>query len=136
LTHKNAAVVLQAADAANRRDPDAFLACVADDVEWEVSGEGLPGLRSVYRGQAGVREWFEAVVLELWADSQFEREEIVEAPDGRVLIGALFTTRGQASGVETQRRFWQVFRLREGLITGRKGFIDRVEALEAAGLQE
>jgi ketosteroid isomerase-like protein len=136
LSRENAEVVMRQADAVNRQDLDGFLACLAGDVEWEEDPAGFPGLRSVYRGPAEVREWFEDVVLELWADPRFEREEIEQLPDGRVFVGGVFVTRGQGSGVETKLRFWQVFQFREGQIARRRVFLDRADALGAAGLAE
>jgi ketosteroid isomerase-like protein len=52
MSEENVEVVRQGADAMNRRDPDAFLACLHPDVQWEESGDVLPGLRGVYRGRA------------------------------------------------------------------------------------
>ena len=44
-------------DALNRRDPDAFIACVHPDVVWETIG--MPEVQGIHRGRAQVREWFE-----------------------------------------------------------------------------
>jgi len=46
------------------------------------------------------------------------------------------TARGKGSGVETQVRGWQVCWFADGMITRRKIFLDRDEALQAAGLRE
>jgi ketosteroid isomerase-like protein len=35
-------------DAVNRRDTDAFVACLSPDVEWEENGD-VPGARVIYR---------------------------------------------------------------------------------------
>jgi hypothetical protein len=63
-------------------------------------------------------------------------EEIIEAGDDRVVVGALLTTRGKGSGVETQVRGWNVVWITNGKTTRRQVFLDRDEALEAAGLGE
>ena len=55
MSEENVEVVRQAVAAANRGDPDAFIACLRSDVEWEESGDVLPGLRGVHRGWADVQ---------------------------------------------------------------------------------
>jgi ketosteroid isomerase-like protein len=137
MSQQNVEVVLQGVDAANRRDPDAFMACLHPDVEWEESGDPFPGLRGIYRGRAEARKWFEEAVVELWERLHNEVEEITEASDDRVFLGILIRARGRASGVETELRAWQVFWLTDGKIARRQGpFWARNEALEAAGLSD
>ena len=136
MSRENIEVVLKAVDAANRRDPDAFVACLHPEVEWEESGDVFPGLRGIHRGWAGVRKWFQEAVLELWENLHVEVEEITDVRDGCVFLELVLTTRGRASGVETQLRYWQVLWLAGGKITRRQVFWTRDEALEAAGIQE
>jgi ketosteroid isomerase-like protein len=133
LPQNHVELVLRQADATNRRDLDGFLACVAEDVEWEETAAGFPGLRAVYHGRSELREWFTEVVLGVWEDVHFEREEIARLEGGQVLIGGVLSARGQLSGVETQLRFWQLFSFATGLITRRQVFLgSREEALAAA----
>jgi hypothetical protein len=58
------------------------------------------------------------------------------APDGRVLYGSMQVARGKTSGGETQMRIRQVFWLLEKKVVRRQLFLDRSEALIAAGLEE
>ena len=44
--------------------------------------------------------------------------------------------RGQASGVEVDTRFYEVYTLREGKVSRVDEYIERAEALEAVGLSE
>jgi ketosteroid isomerase-like protein len=133
MSRKNIEVALQAVDAANRRDPDAFVACLSPDVEWEENGD-VPGARVIYRGRAEVREWFEEVLAAPWERFHIEVEEITEASGGAVFSGLLITARGRGSGVETELRFWTASWLAGGMVTRRRVFWTREEALEAAGL--
>jgi ketosteroid isomerase-like protein len=135
MSEENVEIVRDAVDAINRRDPDAFIACLHPDVEWEDT-EGFAGLRSVSRGRAEMREWFETAFLELWERFHVEVEEVTEANDGRVFLGFLLTARGRGSGVDTEARAWNVFWLVDYKIARRRLFADRDEALEAAGLRE
>ena len=133
----NKDVVREAVDATNRRDLDAFKACLHRDVEWEESADAFPGLRGTYRGRGEVEKWSERASQELWKDLHLEVEELTETSDGRILLGTLITARGTASGVKTEQRAWQIFWCADGMIIRRHGpFWTREEALEAAGLSE
>jgi ketosteroid isomerase-like protein len=134
MSQENVEIVREATDAFNRQDPDALIACLRHDVEWEAQS-GFPGIPGVYRGWAEVREWFEDF-LEVWESFHAEVAEITELGDGRVFVEFLVTTRGVSSGVETQLRVWLVFSFAGGKIARRHAFGTRDEALEAAGLSE
>ena len=136
MSQENVEVVMRLTDAMNRRDRDSFAACCSPDVDWEENTSAFFGLRPHYRGLEALREWFEEAVVENWETAHFETEENVEGPGGRVLTGGLLTARGKGSGVETRRRFWFVVWVKNGKITRRQVFLDRKEALEAAGLSE
>jgi ketosteroid isomerase-like protein len=135
MSRENVEIILRGVDAANRRDVEAFVADVSPDVEWEDSIFFTEGSRT-YRGIAELREWFNQVVIEPWASLRIEIEEITETSDDRVLFGMLLTARGKDSGVDTQQRAWSVQWFAGGKVTRRQVFLDRAEALEAAGLPE
>ena len=126
--------VLQAVEAFNRRDADAFVALASPDVEWE-DAIFWSGVARTYRGRDGLREWFKQVV-EPWERIRVEVEEITEATDNRVFVGLYLTARGKGSGVETELRAWQVNRFADGKTARRHVFLERADALEAAGLSE
>ena len=134
MSHENSKIALQLIEATNRRDADALVALVSRDVEWEDSVFWSEPAR-VYRGRAEVRGWFNKI-MEPWESFHIEVEEITEAADDRVSMGGLLTTRGKGSGVETEVRGWFVLWIADGKITRRQVFLDRDEALEAAGLRE
>ncbi len=134
MPEKNVEVAQQHIEAYNRGDIDAFVALVSPDVDWEDSVFWSEPAR-VYRGRAEVRGWFNKV-MEPWESFHIEVEEITEAVDDRVFVGGLLTTRGKGSGVETGVRGCFVLWIADGKITRRQAFLDRNEALEAAGLSE
>ena len=127
-------LIRQGVEAINRRDADSFVALASPDVEWEDSIFWSEGVRT-YRGRAELREWFKRVFVEPWESLLMEVTEITEADD-RVLTGSILTARGKDSGVETVLRFWQVVWLADGKATRRQIFLERAEALEAAGMAE
>ncbi len=135
MSEENVEIILRGVEAANRRDADAFVADLSPDVEWENSIFWSEGSRT-YRGIGELREWFNQVVIEPWETLRIEIEEITEAPDDRVFFGMLLTARGKDSGVDTRQHAWSVQWFAGGKVTRRKVFLDRAEALEAAGIQE
>jgi ketosteroid isomerase-like protein len=135
MSRGNAEVIVQAVEAVNRQDAEAFVATASTDIEWEDSVFWSEGSR-IYRGRAELREWFNHVILEPWESLHCEVTEITEAADDRVFYGLLLTARGKGSGVETQQRFWSVNWFADGKVTRREVFRDRAEALDAAGLEE
>jgi ketosteroid isomerase-like protein len=119
-------------EAVNRRDLDAFLALVRPDVEWDDS-EGWPGIRGIYRGHDGVRDWWERF-LEVWESVEVVVEEAREGPDGRVLLQVSGAFRGGASGVQTEVRAWELLSVVDGRLARRQLSWTREEGLAAAGL--
>jgi ketosteroid isomerase-like protein len=134
MSQENVEIARESSEAFNRREIDAFLASLHPDVEWDDTS-GFPGLQGVYRGRAGVRSWWEAF-FEAWESLHVEVEQTTEGSDGRVLLQMLVTGRGRASGVETELRAWILLWIVDGKITKRQVFLNRDEALEAAGLSE
>jgi ketosteroid isomerase-like protein len=97
MSEENVETVLKAVDAANRADAEAFEECLHPEVEWEESGDPLPGLRGVYHGPSAVRGWFEEAFLEVWESLHLKVDAITTAGD-RVLLGFTGTARGRESG--------------------------------------
>jgi ketosteroid isomerase-like protein len=77
--------------------------------------------------------------MERWASAFNELtvtvEEIIDAGD-RVVVVTHHEGRGRESGVEVDTRFYEVYSLRDGKVSRVDEYIDRAEALEAAGLSE
>jgi ketosteroid isomerase-like protein len=134
MSQENVELVRRATKAFNRRDLDAFVAFGSPDVVWEENPE-LPGLREIYHGQSGVREWM-VDIFEVFRSSRVELDEITELSGGRVFTEAVLIASGQGSGVPLEFRFWQVLQWAEGKCARRQVFWNRDEALEAAGLRE
>ena len=134
MSQENLRIIHEHIAAFNRGDVEALIATVSFDVEWEdaMFGSEVP---QVYWGRDAVRAWFQRV-LEPWESIHGEPDEIREASDGRVLVGGVLTVRGKESHAEVRQRGWFVFWVASDTITKRCVFLDRDEALEAAGLSE
>ena len=102
------------------------------------SGERAPdtdtGSRGRFRGRAEVRQFFEAI-LNTWETVTVDLEEVIEGAGGRVLGVEQWRTRGR-EGIEVGTKIFDLYTFRNGLIVRGDGFLDKAEALQAAGLSE
>jgi ketosteroid isomerase-like protein len=71
-----------------------------------------------------------------WDYHRVEAEQVIDAPDGRVLVTARLTVRGRRSGAEIDHKGAGVYEITEGKISAITAYLDRAEALEAVGLRE
>jgi len=103
-----------------------------DDFEY-VTSPNVPDAGS-YRGEAA-RRWLRGWV-ESFEGHTIEATEILDAPGDKVLV-AVFQ-RGHPRGSQTtlEGRWWQVVTVRGGELARAETFLERAQALEAAGLRE
>ena len=125
-------LVRQALEALERRDRTTWLAVHGDDFE-------LVPIRDF--PEAGVRGPEAAWDFNLEAFEAFERvpiddAELVDAGADKVLAHPQYDVRGRGSGANVEFDYWLVFTVRQGKILRTQWFEDRVDALEAAGLEE
>ena len=71
---------------------------------------------------------------EEWSAIRWEVDEYIDVDESRVVTLHKVIATGRASGVETVRELGAVIEIREGLVTRQWIYLDRNEALEAAGL--
>ena len=109
---------------------------LAEDFEWVMPRAGALGLPPSYRGREEFREF-----MQTWTQDQFqgwsiELERLIDAAGDRVV--AFFHQRaiGRESGVPVELRMATLYELEGGCIVRMRHFLDRKEALEAAGLSE
>jgi ketosteroid isomerase-like protein len=135
MSRENVEAFERAIEAYNRRDIDAFLEPIDPEVELPGALQALlESEAKVYRGYEGVRQWVRDID-EALANIRLELPEIHDLGDRLVAIGRL-SARGQASGAETESPFGCVVEWKNGKATRVVSFLDRKEALEAAGLRE
>jgi ketosteroid isomerase-like protein len=128
----NVAAVCRYVDAFNRLDLDAATVGLDPEVELREWPEA-PGSQS-YRGVDGVRRAFDTW-FETWEWMTIEIEEIRPVGD-RVLFTLHQRAKGRTSAAEVEVRSHNVYTFRDGLVTLAELFIDRENALAAAGLTE
>ena len=132
MSQENVETYKRAVEATNRRDLDALVEELDPQVEWHSALVGLG--TAVYRGTEGVRELFRDAD-ETLEGMVFEVSEVRDLSDRVLALGRL-RARGHESGVETDVSFNQVVDFRNGKVLRLRSFLNREDALEAAGLSE
>jgi ketosteroid isomerase-like protein len=93
------------------------------------------GVNDIYRGHDGVRSYI-AQVYEAFEEYRTEVEDLLDAGD-KVITLAIEHARGRRSGARVEaRRTAHVWTMRENKAIRLDLYLDRAQALEAAGLRE
>ena len=133
MSEENVEVIRRGYEAFERGDLDAVVADFAPDVEYVAAGI-IPGRTGIYRGPEGYKD-FIAWLDEEFTDSHVQIDALIDAGDS-VVAGLTVSGQGRRSGIPGSFTFWQVWRLSNGKVVHGQGFVDKAEALEAAGLSE
>jgi hypothetical protein len=116
-----------------RGDLDLCLVRFAPDYHYDPPGEWLiPGMPSVYRGHAGLRQWA-ADLHEAWEFLDHTPLELVDA-GGAFAFLCHIRLRARASRIELDTRLGQVFWIERGLIVRESDFANWDEALRVLGV--
>ena len=135
MSGENVQLVRQSWDAWFRGDLDSLFADSWDrEVTWDMAHFREWPDRS-YQGTEGVRR-FLSEWLEVWTDYEVGVDEILVAPDGRVVTLAWQRGRGRESGLAMDMEWAQIATISDGKIIRVENYDDRSNALEAAGLSE
>ena len=135
MSEENVEAFKRGLEAGNRGDVDGLLDELHPEIEWHSALHALMGVeQTVFRGHAGVRKMI-GDLYETFDEVQIEMSEFRDLGDGLVAIGTT-RTRGKASGVETETPLAFVTEIRNGKTISIRAYLDRAEALDAAGLSE
>jgi ketosteroid isomerase-like protein len=128
MSEENLIVALRSFEAFQRRDLDAFLELMDEEIEIE---SRLVAIEGGYRGHEGVRRWW-SNFLDMLPDYT---AEIVELHDlGELTLGhARGVGHGASSEAPLFDSFWQPARWRDGKCTWWRNCPTEAEALEAIG---
>jgi ketosteroid isomerase-like protein len=130
MSEGNEEIVERAITAINERDIDGYLACCTEDIELE-----MPGVAGVYEGAHGIRRFF-ADIEDAGPDFRIHIERAEGVSGERILALLRVTFHGRASGLSIPAETGNVYEFEEGKIRRVRIFLDRAEALEAAGLSD
>ena len=118
--------------AANRRDFAVLLAGIAPEHEYRPSREIMPpDLGGPTRGHDGyLRMW--SYWLDAFEDIRYEPDEVIDFGN-RFLVTVRQVGHGSGSGVGLSQPVYQLLTIRGGRTVLQEDFVDRDEALHAAG---
>ena len=131
MSQENLELTRRVFDAFNRRDLDALLAVMDDDVEIVPRAVAMEGR---YHGHEGVLRWQQALfdVFPDWHAEPLEVRDFRDFTMGPVRIRA----HGGESRVPVDQVTWQVGEWRNGKLVRYSSHDSEAEALEAVGLSE
>ena len=89
---------------------------------------------SRYHGIDGIRR-FLSEWLEVWGDYEIEIDQVLLAPDGRVVSLIRHHGKGRQSGVPLDLEMAQIATLRDGRFVRFDNYDNRADALKAAGIE-
>jgi len=93
-----------------------------------------PDTESSYRGQEGVRRWFQQMD-EIWDDWRLEAERFFDV-GSRVVVFVRVSGRAKQSDAPIHQEVGITYRIRAGKLWRMCSYSDPSEALEAVGLRE
>lgn len=134
MSRENVEAVVEAIDAWNRGDRDAWLASTHPDAEWSSAVlRELQGQQATSVGPRGLGEFWDEW-HSLW-NLTIEVSETRDLGDTVVVLAEIRGT-GNASGADVDRPVGYVFELDGGLIRRGTAYLTPDEALAAVGLSE
>ena len=131
MSQENVELVRESMEALLRGDRDAWFAIHDEDFEivairdWPETG--VRGREAAWNFDMRILESFEWAPIEV---------ELVDAEADKVLAHLRYEARGASSGAQVELDQSMVATVRQGRILRVQWFVDRAEALEAAGLSE
>jgi ketosteroid isomerase-like protein len=134
MSAENVAIVRKAFEAFNREDLDGVVAMCDPAVEWFPPAE-LPS-PTVYHGHQGVRDAI-GEMIELFNELQAEPEQLIDVGN-QVVVLFVWGGQGKGSGLSLGQFGQQagVFTMRAGKAIKVEWYLNRVAALQAAGMSE
>jgi ketosteroid isomerase-like protein len=132
MSQENIEVIRKAYEGTNSRDFSFIERLFDKDVEMFFPPE-FPGTQEARGPQGFMRALAE--LEEAAQEIRYELEELLDVED-RVLAKVRFVGRGRHTGISLDRRVYWLYTLRAGKITKMVVYLERAEALEAAGLSE
>jgi ketosteroid isomerase-like protein len=110
------------------------LAVVFDSFDREIELHEDPSFpeAGVYRGIEALDRYF-AQFTESFDEFSFEAEDLIDLGEDRVLIFFRLRTRGKGSGAAVEARPGWIYTIRERKVVRIEAYLDRAEALAAAG---
>ncbi len=136
MSEQDVAVAESAIRSWNAGERERFLAHLQPEATWSSAiKRQVEGGEGLYRGREEIGGFWDEWHA-VWEELQIIVAEIRSPHDGCVFAWGALRGSGKASGAGTERPFGWVFQIEDGLIREIRAYLDRDEALEAAGLSE
>jgi ketosteroid isomerase-like protein len=113
-------VVLAGLEAFNRGDIEGLIEQVSREAVWEEGGVVFPDLPPVYRGHAGVRQWWQDAIIDAWETFTADLLDLRDEGEGKVVQVYDIRGRGRESGIDVNMRVVQTITVRDGKIVHRR----------------
>jgi ketosteroid isomerase-like protein len=132
MAQENVRLVERAIAAINERDIEGYLACCTENIKLETPVAAVGG---VFEGIDGITRYF-GDIEEAGPDFRIELDGVEEVDSKRVIAFMRFSSTGRASGIRLGAPLTNVYDLVDSKISHVRIFVERHEALKAAGLEE
>jgi ketosteroid isomerase-like protein len=130
MSEENARLVERAIAAINARDIEGYLACCTENIKLETPMAAVGG---VYEGTDGIRRYF-TDIEDAGPDFRIELDGVEEVDSQRLVAFLRTSGTGRVSGIRMEPPpLTNVYDLIDGKISHVRIFLDRQEALKAAG---
>jgi ketosteroid isomerase-like protein len=130
MSQANAETVRRAIAAINAREIDAYLAFCTENVELLIA----ESVGAEYLGADGIRRFF-TDIEDVGPDFLIEVERVQAVGDSHVLALLRTSSTGRVSGIVTGAESGNVYDFVDGKISRIRIFLDRDDAVKAAGLE-
>jgi ketosteroid isomerase-like protein len=134
MSQENVGIARTAFEALNRGGFDEALEFVDPEVEFEPPDETLERPSS-FKGHDALRERWRTL-MEPFEGLRLEPVEFIDVDDERVITVFRIRVRGKASEVPVEAQPAYLLAIRNGKIIRMRAYLQREQALEAAGLRE
>ena len=135
MSQENIELIRRGIDAFNRRDFDAALATLSEDVTWQRFLSRTETDTPLVRGKEELRAVWESQVEAV--DLRVEPEEFIAVGDDKVIVPSRMVAHGSGSEIALSAAVtWMLTLGDDGLAAKVEAFESRADALEAVGLSE
>jgi len=134
MSQENVEIVRAANEAFVGGDIEAALNALDPEIEWHATVGGIDEGR-VYRGRDQVVQAF-ADYFAVWERMEMKADKYIDAGDDEVVVFHHEVAKGRESGAVVETDTGTVQTLRDGKIVRVRSYMDREQALEAAGLSD
>lgn len=134
MSAENIELVRAATEAMERGDAEGALAALDPEIEWHATVGGVDEGR-VARGHDEVVQGF-LDYFEVWERIELRAEDFIDAGDEEVVVFFHEVAKGRKSGIVVETDTGTINTVRNGKIVRVRSYMDRDEALRAAGLSD